>query len=83
MKALITRLKNEEGKDIYCDGGSEAVFTLLEHSLIDRLIVSVIPHLLGSGIKLFKSGVPEQKLKLKQSISFPSGLVQLWYDRIG
>lgn len=82
MEELITRLKREEGKDIYCDGGSETVYSLLEHSLIDRLIVSVIPHLLGSGIRLFKSGVPEQNLTLKQSIGFPSGLVQLWYDRI-
>ncbi len=82
IEALINNLKAEEGKTIYCDGGSELVFQLLQHQLLDRLIVSVIPHLLGDGIRLFKDERPEQKLKLKRSISYPSGLIQLWYDKI-
>lgn len=81
IQALVSRLKTEEGKDIYCDGGGGVVFELLKHSLIDRLIVSVIPYLLGSGIRLFKDGRPEQALQFKRSISYPSGLVQLWYDK--
>ncbi len=79
---LIRELKDQEGKDIYCDGGGEIVFELLKHNLIDCLIVSVIPHLLGDGIKLFRDGRPELGLILKRSISYPSGLVQLWYDKI-
>ncbi len=81
IEALITDLKNEPGKNIYCDGGSQVVFELLNASLIDRLIVSVIPHLLGDGIRLFQDGRPEQPLHFKQSITYPCGLVQLWYDR--
>jgi dihydrofolate reductase len=81
IKTLIHNLRKKEGLNIYCDGGSEIVFELLKHSLIDKLIVSVIPHLLGSGIRLFKEGLPEHKLKFKQSISYPSGLVQLWYEK--
>ncbi|HMY85193.1 MAG: dihydrofolate reductase [Saprospiraceae bacterium] len=77
---LINRLKTIDGKDIYCDGGAEIVFLLLKNKLIDRIIVSVIPHLLGDGIRLFKEGNMEQALKFKRSISYPSGLVQLWYD---
>lgn len=77
---LINNLKNQEGKDIYCDGGAEIVSELLQNSLFDRIIVSVIPHLLGDGIRLFKDGNIEQNLKFKKAISFPSGLVQLWYD---
>ncbi|WP_129713986.1 dihydrofolate reductase family protein [Pedobacter sp. SYP-B3415] len=78
--ALVRELQTQEGKDIYCDGGAEIVAALLREKLIDRVIVSVIPHLLGSGIRLFKDGLPEQELEFKQSISFPSGLTQLWYD---
>jgi dihydrofolate reductase len=81
VRLLVENLQQTSGLDIYCDGGSELVFELLKHSLIDRLIVSVIPHLLGNGIRLFKDGRPEQQLKLKQSITFPSGLVQLWYEK--
>ncbi|MDO7875647.1 dihydrofolate reductase family protein [Hymenobacter sp. ASUV-10] len=81
VQELITTLKAREGKDIYCDGGGEIVAALLRHGLIDRLIVSVIPHLLGEGIRLFRDGRPEQALAFKRSISYPSGLVQLWYDK--
>lgn len=77
---LVKELKQEEGKHIYCDGGSEIVTELLNHSLIDRIIVSVIPYMLGSGIRLFQEGVPEKKLIFRQSITYPTSLVQLWYD---
>ncbi len=79
---LISELKQQEGKHIYCDGGAEIVYELLKNKLLDRVIVSVIPHLLGNGIRLFKDGRPEQDLRFKRSVSYPSGLVQLWYDVI-
>lgn len=78
--SLIHELKLQEGKDIYCDGGAEIVDELLKYQLIDRIIVSIIPHLLGSGKSLFKNGRLEQKLKFKKSETYPTGLVQLWYD---
>ncbi|EMR03080.1 dihydrofolate reductase family protein [Cesiribacter andamanensis] len=78
--ALIRQLKQQPGKGIYCDGGGQIVLELLRHRLIDRIIVSVIPQLLGSGIRLFREGAPEQEIAFKQSITYPTGLVQLWYD---
>lgn len=83
VKDLITNLRQQPGKNIYCDGGGEIVFELLKYALIDTLIISVIPHLVGNGTRLFKDGRPEQQLKLTRSISFPSGLVQLWYEKAG
>jgi dihydrofolate reductase len=80
LPGLIKEMKSKPGKDIYCDGGGDIVFELLQQHLLNRIIISVIPHLLGDGIRLFKNGRPEQSLFLTKSISFPSGLVQLWYD---
>jgi dihydrofolate reductase len=77
---LVETLKQQTGKDIYCDGGAEIIYELLKHRLFDRIIVSVIPHCLGDGIRLFKDNNIEQQLQFKRSISYPSGLVQLWYD---
>lgn len=77
---LVHRLKKEKGKDIYCDGGAQVVAELMQQGLFDTLIVSVIPHLLGSGIRLFRDGLPEQTIQFKRSIAYPSGLVQLWYN---
>jgi len=82
LKDLIETLKQQEGKNIYCDGGGEVVFELLKHALIDKMIISIIPHLVGNGIRLFRENRPEQNLKCTRSITFPSGLVQLWYDNL-
>jgi dihydrofolate reductase len=79
---LIKRLKGEEGKNIFCDGGAEIVNELLRDNSFDEFIISVIPVMLGSGIPLFKNGRPELKLKLMGSTQFDTGLVQLHYIRI-
>lgn len=78
---LVQQLKNSSGKDIYCDGGAEIVNELLKHDLIDELIISVVPVLVGSGTRLFKDGRPEQMLELLESKAFDTGLVQLKYQR--
>jgi dihydrofolate reductase len=80
---LVLSLKNQSGKNIYCDGGAETINHLLQESLIDEIIVSVIPILLGEGIRLFGQDFPEQKLQLVHSKSFEKGLVQLHYTRVG
>jgi dihydrofolate reductase len=81
LRDLITDLRQQPGKGIYCDGGAEIVDALLKEQLIDKMIISIIPHLVGNGVRLFKDGQPEQYLKLTRSSTFPSGLVQLWYEK--
>ena len=78
---LVKRLKSGKGKNIYCDGGAEIINELLKHDLIDEFIISVIPVLLGDGIKLFKDGRPEQRLEFITAKTFETGLIQLYYRR--
>lgn len=80
IRQLIATLQSKDGKDIFIDGRAEIVFELMKQNLIDKYIISIIPHLLGNGISLFKLSRNEQKLKLIHSITFPGGLVQLWYE---
>lgn len=82
LKQLIISLKSKPGKNIYCDGGAEITTELIKEDLIDEYIISVIPILLGDGIKLFKDKRPEQKLKLILAKPFEKGLVQLHYKRV-
>lgn len=82
LKSLIEKLKSENGKNIFCDGGAEIVNELLKQDLIDELIISIIPILVGDGTKLFKDGRPEQKLELISVKSFEKGLTQLQYKRL-
>lgn len=80
-KALVRQLKQEPGRHIYCDGGAEIVNQLLKYNLVDELIISVIPILLGNGTQLFNSGRPKQALTLVSAKQFEKGLVQLHYSR--
>lgn len=81
VKDLMTEIRQQDGLNIYCDGGSEIVFELMKHHLIDEYVISIIPTLVGKGVTLFKSGRPTEHLTLKKVLSFPKGLVQLWYER--
>lgn len=78
---LVRRLKLDSGKNIFIDGGAEIIDSLLKDNLIDEMIISIIPILLGDGIRLFKDGRPELRLKLMHSECYGTGLVQLHYKR--
>lgn len=79
LELLVRKLRSEEGKGIFIDGGAEIVNQLLRLKLIDDLIISFIPVLLGTGIKLFREDIPTQELALVKSTSYESGLVQIHY----
>ena len=81
IEDLISNLKSQEGKDIYCDGGGEIVKLLMEKDLIDEYVISIIPIFLGDGKRLFLGGIPSLPLQASPSTYFDSGLVQLRYLR--
>jgi dihydrofolate reductase len=81
LTELIRKLKGEKGKNVFCDGGAEIVNELLKNDLLDEIIISVIPILVGNGTRLFKDNRPEQKLKLVNVKTFDTGLTQLHYKR--
>ncbi|QDH80260.1 dihydrofolate reductase [Echinicola soli] len=83
LTELVKSLKSRNGKHIYCDGGAEVIDELLKNDLIDEMIISVVPILVGEGTRLFKEGRPEQTLELVNAKNFDTGLVQLMYKRKG
>lgn len=82
LSGLVNNLKKQLGKHIYCDGGAEVANELMKNNLIDEFIISVIPILLGDGIKLFKDNRPEQILELLSIKQFSKGLIQLHYKHV-
>lgn len=82
ISTLINDLKKQNGKDIFCDGGAAVVNELMKHQLIDRFVVSVIPCILGKGVRLFGDQNMFLPLRLTEHKAYPSGLVQLWYDKV-
>lgn len=78
---LVRSIRGQEGKDIFIDGGAEVVREFAAADLIDEYVISIIPVLLGGGIRLFKETSRETKLRLAGSRAYESGLVQLKYER--
>jgi dihydrofolate reductase len=68
-------------KNVWLVGGGAITGAFLQQGLIDEFIISVIPIILGDGIRLFPSPGPEAQLELVDSRSYPSGLVQAHYRR--
>jgi dihydrofolate reductase len=77
---LVEQLALGGAQRLYVDGG-QVIREFLTADLIDDMTLSIVPILIGSGISLFGAEVPQRRLKLASSRSFPSGLVQLHYER--
>jgi dihydrofolate reductase len=76
----VRRIKTREGKDIWLFGGASITTTLMNAGLIDELMLSVHPLILGAGKPLFEDISRKVKLKLTDTRSYDSGLVQLFYN---
>lgn len=79
-KEVLCRLKQEPGKDIWICGGASLVGQLLREGLIDRFYITVIPTLLGDGIRLFEAFGEKTDLRLVETRSY-NGMVDLVYER--
>lgn len=77
--AFTKQLKQEKGKDIWLVGGGEINTKLLDHGLIDRIILTLIPKMLGMGIPLFHKPTIETNFHLEECQSYDNGFVQLTY----
>jgi dihydrofolate reductase len=65
-------------KDVWLFGGPMLFRHLLDQGLVDRVEVSVVPVLLGGGIRLVPDG-RLRALRLLSSEALPTGIVQLVY----
>ena len=77
---LIQRLRRKPGKDIWICGGASTAGQLMKEGMIDRYHISIIPTLLGSGIRLFDSLKGQTKLTLVRSQVY-NGIAELVYER--
>lgn len=66
------------GKDIYVDGGS-LIRQALVADLLDELIITVIPTVLGDGLRLFEAPMPRIDLAVADVRKYGPGYVQTTY----
>jgi dihydrofolate reductase len=71
-------LAAQELTHMYVDGGN-TIQRFLNARLIDELIITTVPVLIGDGIRLFGAVDHDIKLEHVETRQFPSGLVQSRY----
>jgi dihydrofolate reductase len=76
---IVGQLSAQGVQHAYVDGGN-TVQRFLRAGLIQRLIITRIPVLIGSGIPLFGSTDSDIRLRHLGTRHFPSGLVQSEYE---
>lgn len=79
MTEIVAGLLQHGFEHVYVDGGN-TVQHFLRAGLVGRLILTIIPVVLGSGIPLFGAVDEDVRLTLVDHRSWPSGLIQLTYD---
>jgi dihydrofolate reductase len=82
IAAFGKKLKQQKGsglKDIWIVGGGEINEIFRRAGLIDELIISIHPVILGKGIPLFNDQTGISELETTSSRVYPSGLVQVHY----
>jgi dihydrofolate reductase len=80
LKSFIDRLRPSSAGDIWLVGGAQIIHYFLKYDLLDELILSIHPIILGDGIPLIVRCQIETTLKLKDVKTYDSGLLQVFYD---
>ena len=77
--AEVTRLKQQEGRDLLIYGHGLLGETLLKQHLLDVLDLSIHPLVVGQGKQFFREG-ENATLRLVAAKSFSKGIVKLTYE---
>lgn len=79
ITSFTNKLKSEQGKNIWIVGGGELLHSFLKETLVDELILTIAPTVIGKGIPLFKEGNYQLELSLKGTRTF-NQFVELHYE---
>ena len=76
---IVDQLSKRGAEHLYIDGG-KTIQSFLDANLIQRIIITRIPILLGDGIPLFGPLQQDIKLRHVETRAFADGNVQCEYD---
>lgn len=81
INEFVTHLKKTTEKDIWLVGGGQLITYFINNELVDKLILTVVPVILGEGIALFPNKPKETNWALLNTQQFNTGLVTLTYSK--
>ncbi len=81
LEGEVTALRDGPGRDIAVLGSVSVVGGLLRAGLLDELRLTVVPALLGDGLRLFEGAIPPSTWELLSLATVPTGAVIGHYRR--
>ena len=79
INSLVATLEKEGFKHAYIDGG-KTIQSFINLRLIDEIIITKVPVLLGEGIPLFGKTLKDIKLEKAKASAFANDFVQIKYS---
>jgi dihydrofolate reductase len=76
---VLERVRGMTGKDIWIMGGAGVVRQFLAQRLLDEIVLSIVPTIVGEGVRLFEGSLPPSEWELVDMQRFDKGLAQLTY----
>ena len=81
--AELKKLKTLDAADLWVWGSGNLIQMLLNNDLIDRMHILTYPLVIGSGKRLFETGVKPQGFAMTDSKISPTGIVFATYEPAG
>lgn len=81
MSTFIQKLQEEEGGNIWICGGADVANQVIRENMIDEYHLTIMPMILGSGVRLFNDKNKQIKLHLVKNVA-KNGVIDCLYEKI-
>jgi dihydrofolate reductase len=81
LKRLVDEILAPRYGNIWLVGGAMLCQSFLRLGLVDEIRLSIMPVLLGDGLRLFGNSSTETRWRLKDVVAYKTGVVELLYGR--
>src|SRR5882724_4846691 len=75
----IAKALKEKTKDSWLVGGASLIAQFINNNLLDELVITIVPRLIGRGIPLCNDLNEIQKLKFQETKTYKNGVIQVKY----
>jgi dihydrofolate reductase len=80
LKRLVDVKLAARFRNIWLVGGAKLCHEFLDLGLVDEIKLTIVPVLLGEGLRLFGDSATEKRWNLKDVVAYKNGFVELSYN---
>ena len=81
LEELVDERLAPRYRNIWLVGGAMLCQSFLRLDLVDAIVLSIAPVMLGDGLRLFGGSTDERRWRLKDVVAYKTGFVELMYAR--